>query len=156
MKGLVKLTVGALLGVLLVTSGAFAQDYLELVRSDLKTLKVAMVTEAMELNQEQSDKFWPIYRKYEAKLSQVYDQRIAIIMEFGANYETMSNEKAKELALDLLASDKKRAQLWKKYFYQVERALSSTIAARFVQVERQINLLIDLQIASEMPLIKEP
>jgi len=50
--------------------------------------------------------------------------------------------------------EKKRTKLKKKYFKRFERALSATIAAKFIQVENQINLLIDLQIASELPLIK--
>jgi len=156
MKRMTIAIVGTLGVVLIVTSGAFAQDYLELLRSDLRTMKTALVTEAMQLTQEESEKFWPIYRDYEVDLSKNYDRRITLIREYAENYTRMSNEKAKELAFDLMSIDKQRINLWRKYYYKVERALSSTLAARFVQVERQIGLLIDLQIAAEMPLISEP
>jgi hypothetical protein len=54
----------------------------------------------------------------------------------------------------VFALEKRRTKLKKKYFKKVEKALSATIAAKFIQVESQINLLADLQIASELPLIK--
>ena len=156
MKRLTIIVLGVLAGVLLVTSGAFAQDYLELLRSDLRTLKTAIVTEAMQLSSEDSESFWPVYREYEAALAANYDRRIALIRDYAQNFETMSDPKARELALDAMGIDIARSRLLRKYYYEVERATSSVVAARFVQVERQIGLLIDLQIAAELPLIQKP
>jgi hypothetical protein len=49
---------------------------------------------------------------------------------------------------------KKKNKIKEKVFQKFERALSATIAAKFIQIENQINLLYDLQIASVLPLIK--
>ena len=54
----------------------------------------------------------------------------------------------------MFALEKRRTKLKKKYFKKFEKALSAITAAKFIQVENQINLLIDLQIASDLPLIK--
>jgi hypothetical protein len=150
------LMLAAAAALFFLAGSGFAQDYLELLRSDIRTMKVAVVTEAMQLTAEESDKFWPIYREYEAELANNYDRRIALIRDYARNYTTMTDEKARQLTQDLISIDKGRANLWRKYYYRVERALSAPVAARFVQVERQIGLLIDLQIASEMPLISKP
>jgi len=48
----------------------------------------------------------------------------------------------------------KRTKLKKKYFKKLDRVLPSKTVAKFFQLENQILLLIDLQIASELPLIK--
>jgi vacuolar-type H+-ATPase subunit D/Vma8 len=77
-----------------------------------------------------------------------------LIKDYAQNYDNLTNEKAKELAREVFAIEKRRTKLKKKYFKRFEKALSAVIAAKFIQVENQINLLIDLQIASELPLIK--
>ena len=50
--------------------------------------------------------------------------------------------------------EKRRTKLKKKYFKKFEKAVSAVVAAKFIQIENQINLLVDLQIASELPLIE--
>ena len=54
------------LALLLVAKTASAQEqYVELLKSDIKTQKVAVLTEAMALEEGQSDPFWQIYRDYD-------------------------------------------------------------------------------------------
>ena len=43
--------------------------------------------------------------------------------------------------------------LWKKYHQQVSDAVSPIRAAEFLQVENQMAIFIDLNLASEMPLV---
>jgi hypothetical protein len=66
----------------------------------------------------------------------------------------MTDEKAKELVQKALKLEGRRTKLKRKYFRKFDRVLSSKTVAKFFQLENQINLLIDLQIASELPLIK--
>ena len=68
----------------------------------------------------------------------------------------MTDEKAGELARKALDLEVQRTALKKKYFERVEKAMSSVIAARFLQAENQINMLLDLELASELPLIQKP
>jgi len=98
--------------------------------------------------------FWPVYKKYESELSKINDQKVDLIHDFAHNYDTLTDEKAKELVEKSFEIQEKRLKLRKEYFSEFEKALSSVTAAKFIQLEHQINLLIDLQIASELPLIK--
>jgi Na+/phosphate symporter len=144
-----------IVGMFLCAAFAYGQDaYLELLRSDIRAEKVAIITEVMQLNEEEADLFWPIYRKYEVKLSKHFDERIELIRDYAQNYERMTDVKAKELARKVFSLEARRTRLKKKYYGRLERALSSTVAAQFFQLENQILLLIDLQIASELPLIQ--
>ena len=54
-------------------AAAQGDDFLELLRSDLKTDKVALLTEVMEFTPEQANIFWPLYREYDLKLSKLGD-----------------------------------------------------------------------------------
>ena len=143
--------------LLLFASNAVAQEqYMELLRSDLRTQKVAIVTEVMQFTQEEGDKFWPIYREYEGELTKIGDMQIALIKDYAAHWENMTDAKSKEIVTQWFDIQDKELMLRKSYFKKFEKVLSATDAARFLQVENQIGLLIDLQMAMEIPLIQKP
>ena len=80
--------------------------YVELLRSDLRAQKVAIITEVMQFTEAEDAKFWPVYREYETELAKINDDRIALIKEYAASYETLTDATADRLArgaLDLEA-----------------------------------------------------
>ncbi len=129
---------------------------LELVRSDFRTQKVAIVTAAMPFTEQQAGAFWPIYRQYEAELTTLWDRRLALIKDYGQTYQAMTDEKATQLAEGVLRLEDEQVKLRKKYFDRISKAVGPVLAARFLQVENQIALLVGLQIAEEVPLIRKP
>jgi len=139
---------------------AYAQEpanqetYLELLKSDLKTQKVAVVTEAMAMTDAQSAIFWPIYRKYDAELTTLNDTRLAVIKDYAANFETMTPAKADELTNKTFAFFENRLKLQKKYYKEFSKALGPVLAAKYMQIERSINTVFDFQIMSQIPLVK--
>lgn len=144
------------LALLLVAKTAYAQEqYAELLMSDLKTQKVAVVTEAMALEEGQSDPFWQIYRDYDYELSEIIDRRIAIIKDYAGSFSAMTDDKADELAKDSFKLESDRAKLRQKYYKKFAKEISPLVGARWLMLERTINNLMDLQIAAEMPLIQE-
>jgi NurA-like 5'-3' nuclease len=128
--------------------------YVELLRSDVKTQRVAIITEVMQFSDSASAIFWPIYRDYEFESTKIGDDMLALIKDYAANYDSLSEEMAKDLAKRALKIDEDRLKLRKKYFKRVEKELGSVTAAKFLQIENQIGLLIDLQIAQSLPLIQ--
>lgn len=134
---------------------ANAQDkYLELLRSDIKTQKVAIITEALALSDEQGEAFWPIYREYEVELSKLSDEWIATLKDYAENWGSYTDEKADALVKTVLKNDNDRTKLYDKYYKKFSKATTPVMAARWLQVERAINNLIRVQVASEMPLIE--
>src|SRR5512134_4172880 len=51
--------------------------YAELLRSDVRTQKVSIITEVMGFTEAESAKFWPIYREYDAEMAKLGDARAA-------------------------------------------------------------------------------
>jgi hypothetical protein len=94
----------------LATTVGYAQDaYIELLRSDVKTKKVAIITEVIQFTNEEAKVFWPVYREYDFELSKIGDGRLELIKDYAQNYETMTDEKARDLverALKLEGKDK--------------------------------------------------
>jgi hypothetical protein len=129
--------------------------YIELLRADVSSKKVAILTETMQLNDEQAAKFWPIYRELDMELQQLNDQKLAGIQDYAKNFDKMTDEKADELAKLALELENKRNDLKKKYYEKMRDQLGGIVAARFLQVENQMLMVIDLQIASSLPIVQK-
>lgn len=128
--------------------------YVELLRSDLRSQKVALITEVMQFTEAEDAKFWPVYREYETELAAINDDRLAGIKQYAANYEAMTDAVADKLARAALDLEARRHALKVKYYERFQSVLSPKTAARFLQVENQILLLLDLQIAASLPIIQ--
>ena len=128
--------------------------YVELLRSDIRSQKIAIITEIMQFTEDEDTIFWPVYREYEIELAKLNDQRIALIKEYAATFGTLTDSVADRLARGALDLEGQRHALKVKYDDRFKSALSPKTAARFLQVEDQILLLLDLQIAASLPLVQ--
>jgi len=128
--------------------------YVELLRSDLRTQKVAIITQMMEFTEAEDKAFWPIYREYELETSKLNDERVALIQEYGENYAKITDDMADKLATKALDLESRRQALKAKVYERVKQATSAHTAAKFLQVEHQLLLLVDLQISAALPIIK--
>ena len=127
--------------------------YIALMRRDVRQEKSEIMGAVMTLNAQDAAKFWPIYSAYDAELIKLNDQRVANIKEYARTYNQMTDDKADELIQKSMAYQKQRAELLAKAYGQVKDALGAITAARFAQVEHQLLLLIDLQIAASLPVV---
>jgi hypothetical protein len=157
--GLLALALSGGVAALAQTADPDSQDlnlraYIELLRSDVRANKIAVMTEVMAFTEEEDLKFWPIYREYDVELSALNDRKIAGIKDYAANYEKMTEAKATELAGLALQLEADRVVLKKKYVDRISKALSPKMAGRFLQVENQLLWIIDLQIASSLPVVQ--
>ena len=128
--------------------------YAELLRSDVRAHKVAIITEVMGFTEAEDAAFWPIYREYNLDMAKLGDERVAMIEEYAANYSNLSDATAEKLAGTALDLEARRQALKAKLFNRVKTALSPRTALRFLQVEHQLLLLIDLQISAALPIVK--
>jgi hypothetical protein len=128
--------------------------YAELLRSDVRSQKVAIFTEMMDFTESEDAAFWPIYRQYDVELSALNDQRVRLVADYAKNYSSMTDAAAERIARGALDFEAKRSALKAKYFDKVKAALSAKQAARFLQIENQLLLLIDLQISASLPIVE--
>jgi hypothetical protein len=145
--------------VFLIATASSAQDIntsYELMRSDIKTRKLEILTKAMKLDESQAAAFWPVYRKYEAELGKINDKKIALLKEYAQRYESMTDQNATEMMGKLFETEEQTTKLRKKYFRKFTKVLSARTAARAIQVENYLNRLVDLSIAGEVPLVPRP
>jgi hypothetical protein len=145
----------AALALLVLPAVATAEDltkYVELLRSDLRTSKTELLTEALSLTADQGTKFWPIQREYETELAKIGDSRLQLLKDYAASYNTLTPENAKSLVDRSFKLESSRMNLLKKYTGKVSKEVSPMVAARFAQTEAFVNSLVDLKIRAETPL----
>ena len=128
--------------------------YAELLRSDVRAQKIAILTEVMGFTEAEDAAFWPIYREYDLEMSKLGDERVALIEEYARNYDKLTDEVADKLASRALDLEARRQAVKAKSYERVKAALSPRTALRFLQVEHQLQLLIDLQILASLPIAK--
>ena len=128
------------------------QEYIELLRRNVRQEKAEIMGAVMQLSAADAAKFWPIYSEYTDELTKVNDLRVANIEEYSRDYSDLTDSKADELVQSAMKYQKLRGELLAKYYGQVKQALGGVTAARFLQIESQLLMIIDLQIASSLPL----
>ena len=128
--------------------------FIELARSDIRTEKALIVAENIQFTGDEAVEFWPLHREYDLELNKLLDRRLALISQFASQYGTMTEDQAKDLAKNAFAIEEKRTDLKRKYFKKFIKVIPAVKAARFFQIENQINMALDLQVAGMLPLIK--
>jgi len=131
------------------------QEYIDLLRKDVRQQKSEIMGAVLALSANEASKFWPIYNEYDAQLTKLNDERIENIKEYARNYFELTDDKADELVQKALAYQKQRSELFAKTYERVKQAIGGVGAARFAQIEQQLLLIIDLQIASSLPIARE-
>ena len=130
------------------------ESYMELMRSDLRTAKIAIITEVMQFADAESEVFWPIYREYQLEVEKLNDEMIYLIEEYLAGYGKHTDKDAEKLLKKRFGIDKKHLSIAEKYFRKLDRALPTKTVVKFFQLEHTLNLLVDLQIAAGLPFIE--
>jgi hypothetical protein len=128
--------------------------YVELLRADVRAQKVAFLTELMALTETEDVQFWPIYREYDVQLSALNDERVSMIRRYAATEGAVTDAQADAIGATAIDIDRRRTALLEKYYTRVRAEVSPRAALRFLQVEHQLLLLIDLQIASLLPVVQ--
>jgi hypothetical protein len=131
-----------------------SDENLKLFRKDLRSQKKQIIAANMSLTDSEAQQFWPIYDRYTAELVTIMDKKYALLNEYAQNYTSMTNEQADIYIQGRAAVEESVMQLRLKYLPIVRKVLSGKSTARFFQMDWRLGLIIDLQLASQIPLIE--
>jgi hypothetical protein len=85
-------------------------------------------------------------------MAKLGDERVALIEDYARAYPNVTDAAADSLATRALDLEARRQAARNRCFDRVRKALPAKQAFRFMQVEHQLLLLIDLQIAASLPI----
>ena len=145
------------LGLTLLTTTVSAQtsdDDLQLFRKDVRSLKKQIIAANIELSDAEAQQFWPIYDRYTAEMAKIVDKKFALLEQYAQNYNTLTDDEADAYIQGRAAVEDAILQLRLKYLPIFRKVLSGRTAALFTQMEWRIGLVMDLQLASQVPMIE--
>ena len=129
-------------------------DNMDIVKEKIRTDKKLLIATNMQLTESEAKAFWPVYEAYQAELGKLRDREIKLIEEFAANYETMSDDVAKNLLDDSLSIDSDHQKLRQSYLAKFRDVLPDTKVARYYQLESKIEAVLKYEQAKRIPLIQ--
>jgi hypothetical protein len=101
----------------------------------------------------EAGKFWPVYDQYISEVSKILDDRYAQIKDYAAHYATIDDTQATDYIQKLCDADKALSDLRVKSLPTFGNVLPKKNAAMFLQLDRRLQMMIDLPRASQIPLI---
>jgi hypothetical protein len=161
MKRFGKLSLLSVAALALATSVSFAQQAaspqevdkdVALLRQDIRAQKKQLVAANMSLTPDAATKFWPLYDQYTVELVKINDSKYAILKEYATNFNSLTDDQCDRMSQDLIKVDESVAQLRLKYIPIFKAAIGSKSTTRFIQIDRRLLGVIDLQLASIIPL----
>jgi len=136
-------------------SQTVSEQDVKLLRQDLRSQKKQLIAANLTLTDAESTKFWPVYDQFSAEMTALGDQKLALIKEYAQKFGSLTDAQAQSLLNRSLALDEAATQLRIKYVPIINKVLPGTKTATFFQMERRISTLIDLQVASLIPLVQD-
>lgn len=129
-----------------------ADDFIELLRKGVRSQKKQIIAENMGLSDAEAEKFWPLYDRYAAELSRIYDTKLALLKDYAENYSTMTGEQAENYIRKRAEAEQAIMQLRLKYVPAFRKVLSGRETVLFYQLDWRLGLAIDVELV-QVPLI---
>jgi hypothetical protein len=125
-----------------------------LIRTNVRENKAEIIRTAMALPDSQAAIFWPLYREFEAKTGQLWDERVKLIKDYVAAYDTLSDAQAREFVQRAFDIDERRVKLNRDTYKQFAKRLPGKTVAHFFQLDGFLNRVIELKVVAALPEIK--
>jgi len=123
----------------------------EVIRADMRADKATIITAGMNFSDKDAAAFWPIYRQYDRERSILEDGRVAVIKEYTQKYPDLTDAEAKTMTERMFEYDSRLGALKKTYYKKLNKVLPALTVTKFFQLDRRVDLMIDLKVESSLP-----
>lgn len=111
-------------------------------REKIRSLKIAFITDKLNLSEKEAEKFWPIYNNYDSKLMKLrVEERYKLkksIHEAGG-LEALSEKDADAITKKMVELEKEMYEIKRAFFTSLRKVISSKKIIRLQMAEREFN-----------------
>jgi hypothetical protein len=124
----------------LMTSISFSQGFRD-KKDKVKALKVAYITEQLDLTTEEAQKFWPIYNTFDDKQTELRQEKMkAILDKFEpGSVEKLSEKDASNLLTQMETIEENLFALRKKFIKDLNGVISAKKIIKLKKAEEDFN-----------------
>lgn len=144
-----------------VTSKPVSDDFqpitdedIQMMRKDIRSQRKQIIAANLKLTDAEAEKFWPVYEQYISELVNINGTKYALIKRYVETRGVLTDTEAETAVNQWVGVDQSVAELRKRYIPIFRKVLSPKNTALFYQLDRRVQLLIDLQLASSLPMIE--
>jgi len=134
-------------------NGVEIEKDLELARRNLRSEKKKLIAMNVTLTDAEATKFWPVYDQYVEEMRKHNDEFYALIKDYAAHQKTLTDDQATSMIKRWADIQLAQVQTRQKYIPIFEKVIPGRKVALFMQIDRRLYALMDLQVASEIPLM---
>lgn len=142
--------------VSLLISSSFAQSNTskELLTQDLKKSKIEMLSNTIKFKDSTTaKKFWQIYNNYTEKNEKNNERYYKLLKDYSTHYYNMTTNDANSITKQFFELEEKRLKSLEKLYNDVKSKIDPITATRLIQFENRIDLFIDVQVVSTLPML---
>jgi hypothetical protein len=159
------LIAGIVLGAALLSIGARAanaqgQAPAGVTQAQLDSAKVAAddvrkqtVAANMILTDSEAKAFWPVYEKYRAEMAAIRMKGVKALHQLATSSDSLTDANVNFITNLWLSNRMAELKLRQAYFPKFSRVLPPKKVARYFQIEHRLDLLVQMALAQEIPLI---
>jgi len=125
--------IGVFVLLLLTTTVFYGQR--RPIREKIKTLKVAFITERLNLTSEEAQTFWPIYNEHEENIESIKRKERVEIRGKLMDFENLSEQEANSLLQQLIALEQEKQELNISYIKRMSDVISSKKTFLLIKAE---------------------
>jgi Spy/CpxP family protein refolding chaperone len=129
-------------------------EEIQMMRKDIRSQRKQIIAANMKLTDVEAEKFWPVYEQYVSELVKINGAKYALIKQYVQTGGALTDTEAESAVKQWVDVDQSLAQLRMKYIPNFRKVLSPKNTALFYQLDRRVQLMIDLQLASALPPIQ--
>jgi len=130
-----------------------AQREINISRKLIDDKRNSAIAFNMSFTQQEKEKFWPLFREYRDAMWKVGDKRLAVLVEYADNVDSMTESLAKQLLDRSFAVEKEAIKVKQQYVDKFRRILPQTKVVRLMQIESRMDAMVELKIAEGVPLV---
>jgi len=136
-------------------SQVLTDQEIETMRGDVRDNRRKLTASNMTLSAEEATKFWPIYDQYIQETIKVNDERWSLIKDYAAaaSNNNITDEVAQDYIKRCSEVDQNLIALRLKYVPIFQKAVSQKTTAQWYQVDRRLELMIELKQGSLLPIV---
>jgi hypothetical protein len=127
---------------------------IQMMRKDIRSQRKQIIAANLKLTDAEAEKFWPVYEQYISDLVNINGTKYALIKKYVETSGALTDTEADTSTIQWVGIDQSVAELRKRYIPIFRNVLSSKNTALFYQLDRRVQLMIDLQLASSLPMIE--
>jgi len=123
-------------------------------RNDLMADRAEIMAKGLKLDAQQAAKFWPLFESFQKEQAAIVDAQTKALKEYADHFQNLSDADATAFINSLLERDQRMNDLRVKWLAKFTSVVGPKSAASAIQLDRRLGNITQVQLSSQIPLIR--